>query len=189
MAKNSVVYLAIVTGDTPAQTIADRHIGKYDNPAMGVEDIRNLLARVMSGQEDGKVHVFQDKCDGTAATGTIACTQANATAGETVTIAGVVFTIASSPSTDPARGELAAGASDTAFGDNLAAAINAHPALKGLLTAANAAGTVTITADDKGLFGNLIRMSETGDAFVVTNPTNGAIGTVQSFMRTFRRGL
>lgn len=189
MSKNSVIYLAIVTGDTAAQTIADRHVGKYDNATSAIELIRELLARGIGGIEDMKVHLFQDKCDGTAATGTVACTQASAVAGDTYTLAGVTFTVATSPSTDPARGEFAAGASDTAMGDNLAAAINAHPALNGLLTAANSSGTVTWTARDKGLFGNLIRASETGSSMVVTQATNGAIGTVQSSMRTFRRGI
>lgn len=189
MANSSVIYLAIVTDSTPAQTIADRHVGTYDNPAMAIELVRNLLERVTSGQIDGKVHLFQDKCDGTAATGTVACTQASAVAGDTFTLAGVVFTVATSPSSDPHLGQFAAGASDTAMGDNLAAAINAHPALKGLLTAANSTGTVTWTAADKGLFGNLIRMAESGDSMAVTQATNGAIGTVQSYMRPFRRGL
>lgn len=189
MAKNSVIYLAIVTGDTAARTIADRHVGPYHNPTLSIEQVRDLLARAIGGTEDAKVHLFQDKCDGTAATGTIACTQANAVAGDTFTLAGVVFTVATSPSTEASLGEFAAGASDTAMGDNLAAAINAHPALNGLLTAAAVTGTVTWTARDKGLFGNLIRMAETGTSMVVTQATNGAIGTVQSPMRTFRRGI
>jgi phage tail sheath gpL-like len=75
------------------------------------------------------------------------------------------------------------------MGDNLAAAINAHPALKGLCTAANAAGTVTVTVTDKGIHGNLLKLSETGDCIVATSPTNGAIGTVQSPLRIYRKGL
>lgn len=189
MATNSVMYIAVVTGDTPAQVIADRHVGVYDQQVNGVEILRNLLERLNAGIEDGKVHLFQDKCDGTAATGTVACTQASAAAGDTYVLAGVTFTVATTPSTDPALGQFAALTSDTIMGDALAAAINAHPALKGLLTAANAAGTVTWTAVDKGLFGNLIRAAETGNSMVVTQASNGAIGTVQSSMRTFRRGL
>ena len=190
MAHNSCIYLAITTDDTPAQTVMERHVGRYDNPAMAVELVRELLARCASGQIDAKVHLFQDKSDGTAATGTVACTQASASAGDTFTLCGVVFTVAASPDSDPALGQFAAGASDDACGDNLAAAINAHPALKGLLTAANVAGTVTWTLAEKGLFGNLaIATTSDTNAFTITNPTNGAKGTVQASLRVFRRGL
>lgn len=190
MAHNSCITLAIVTDDTPAQTIMERHVGVYNNEAMSIELIRELLARVLSGQIDGKVHLFQDKGDGTAATGTVACTQANADANDTFTLCGVVFTVKASPSSDPAVGEFAAGASDDACGANLAAAINAHPALKGLLTAANASGTVTWTLAEKGIHGNLaIGATSDATAFAVTNPTNGAKGTVQASLRVFRRGM
>ena len=118
----------------------------------------------------------------------IACTQANALAGDTLTIGDASFVVKASPSSDPSKGEFAAGASDTAMGDNLAAAINAHPKLKGLLTAANVTGTVTWTAVEKGLQGNLIRMTETGTSMALTQPTAGAIGTVQTQARHYRRG-
>jgi hypothetical protein len=192
MAKLSTVYIAVVTGDTPAQTIKERHCSeRYDNPAMGCEALRNLLERAAICLEDSKVYLFQDAGDGTAATNEIVCTQANATVGETCSIAGVVFTIVTTPSTNPASGEIAAGASDTAFGDNLAAAINAHPALKGLVTAVNTAGSVAVTAVDKGPQGNLITLAETGDAFAVSGATleDGAIGTLKTEAKVYIRGL
>lgn len=184
--------IVIVGSDNdPAASVASRHVGPYDSPERSIELLRAYLARCLSGQVPGsKVHVFQDKGDGTQAAGAVACTQANATAGDTVTVAGVVFTVRASPSTDPALGEFAAGADDTACGANFAAAVNAHPRLKGMLTAVNAAGTVTLTAVDKGLFGNLIKMATSdATAFGLTQFTSGAIGTVQTPFRTFRRGL
>ena len=189
MAKKSIIYLAIVTGDTHAQTIKERHVGTYDNPEMATELLRDLLARAIGGSEDAKIHLFQDEADGTQATGVIACTQANAVAGDTVVIAGITFTVADSPSADPAAGEFAEGASDTAMGDNLVAAINAHPALKGQLTAANVTGTVTWTAAEKGPHGNMIRMSETGTSMALTQASAGAIGTVKTPPRVFKHGL
>lgn len=190
MATRSCIYLALVTDDTHAQTIMERHVGSYDNAAMSVELLRDLLARLAGGEIDGSVMLCQDKMDGTAATGTVACTQANATAGDTFTLCGVVFTVKASPSSDPSLGEFAAGASDDAMGENLETAINAHPSLKGLLTAVNAAGTVTWTLTHKGLLGNLaIASTSAATAFTITNPTNGAKGTIQSSLRVFRRGL
>lgn len=182
----------VVVGDDnlPAQTVADRHAGKYDNPTRSIELIRDYLARVSSGLAPGKVLLFQDKGDGTQAAGVIACTQANAQAGDNVTIAGYVFTVRASPSSEASLGEFAVGASDTTMAANLATAINAHPALKGLLTAAGAVGDCNLTAVDKGLFGNLIRMSTSdATAFGLTQFTSGAIGTVQTQMRVFRRGV
>lgn len=187
MAHNSTLIIAIATDEKP-DALDDKYVGTYHDPRGGLNLLIDFLAKVNGGIVASKVMVFQDKGDGTAATGTIACTQASAVDGDTCTLCGVVFTVATSPSTDPARGEFAAGASDDAMGTNLAAAINAHPALKGLLTAANASGTVTYTLADKGLQGNLAKVTETGSSMVVTAPTNGAIGTIQRSLTMFRRG-
>lgn len=187
MAHNATVHIVIAT-DEKAIAFADKYVGRYDNPAGSINKLMDFLGKVIAIAVPSKVFLFVDKGDGTAATGTVACTQASAVAGDTFTLAGVTFTVAASPSSRPDLGEFAAGADDTAMGDNLAAAINAHPALKGMLTAANAAGTVTWTLADKGVQGNLASATETGDSMVVTNPTNGAIGTVQSAFRIFRRG-
>lgn len=187
MAHNCTVNIAIVT-DEKAIALDQKYLGKYDNPAMGVQLLINLLAKVGSGAVPGKVFVFADKGDGTAATGTVACTQASAVAGDTFTLCGVTFTVATTPSTRPDLGQFAAGADDDGMGANLAAAINAHPALKGVLTAVNASGTVTWTLADKGVQGNLAKATETGSSMAVTNPTNGAIGTVQRSFTVFRRG-
>ena len=188
MANTAVLNVAIVVDTTPAQTVQERYIGDSLNPRDGVQRLADLLQRLASGLEVGKVHVHVDKADGTQATMTIACTQASAVQGDTVTIGDTTLTIKTSPSSDPGLGQFAAGASNTAMGNNLAAAVNAHPKLKGRCTAANAAGTVTLTMADKGLFGTSLRMTETGGSMVVTNPTNGAVGTQQSGMRTYRCG-
>lgn len=187
MAHNSTLHIVIASDEKPV-ALADKYVGTYDNPAGAVNKLFAFLGKCLGVAVGAKVFVFVDKGDGTAATGTVACTQASAVEGDTFTLAGVTFTVKDSASTRPDLGEFEAGADDTAMGDNLEAAINAHPALKGMLTALNAAGTVTWTLADKGVQGNLARATETGSSMAVTNPTNGAIGTVQSAFRIFRRG-
>ena len=189
MSTTAIVYVAVALDQTPAQTIQERYLGRYDSPRRALELLRTLLAALEGGTQVGKVQVFIDKGDGTRATGTIACTQASFVNGtDVLTLADATFSCVASPSSDPSKGEFSALTSNTVTGDALAAAINAHPKLKGLLTAANAAGTVTWTVTEKGLQGNLVRATETGNGMVVTNPTNGAIGTIQAQARHFRRG-
>lgn len=157
----------------------------------GIEKVRDLLQRVQAGIEPGKVFVAMDDAGGTgatAATGSVACTQANITAGDTFILCGVTFTATTGPSSEPSLGQFAFLTSNTVTGAALAAAINANPALAGILTAASAAGTVTWTLADKGLHGQLAKgTGSTG--MVVTNPTNGAAATtLSSGLRVFRKG-
>lgn len=189
MANTAVVTVAIVVDTTPAQTVQERYLPiDQSNRTAAIEGLKDLLNRLEVGLEVGKIHVQVDKADGTQASGTIACTQASAVQGDTVTIGDCVFTVRTTPSTSPGKGEFEAITSDTVMGDALAAAINAHPKLKGRGTATNSGGTVTVLMTDKGLFGNANRMTETGSSMVVTNATNGALGTQQSGMRTYRCG-
>jgi hypothetical protein len=153
------------------------------NPDNVVQSLINILRMVKAGTMSGKVLYYIDEADGTAAAQTVTFTQANATEGETVTVCGVVFTamVASTPSSDPADGEFSAVTDDDTCGENFATAFNAHPKLKGLATAANSSGTVTITMANKGVFGNNGTLSETGDLAAVGAATfaSGAVGTEQ----------
>jgi hypothetical protein len=153
------------------------------NPDNVVQSLINILRMIKEGTLSGKVLFYIDEADGTAAAQTITCTFASANEGDTVTVLGVVFTemVATTPSTNPYDGQFAAVTSDTVFGDNLAAAINAHPLLKGLVTAANVTGTVTVTFVNKGVFGNNGTISETGSSMAVGAGTfaSGVVGTEQ----------
>lgn len=192
MASDNVLYIVVTSSDRdPAASAAARLICKPDAAREGVNKLINYLQGLNGGNYAGKVFVALAGSDtGTAGTGTIVCTQANASNGDTVTIGSTTLTVKTSPSSDPKLGEFAAGDSDTALGDNLAAAINAHPDLKGLGTAAAVTGTVTFTLADKGLHGNLLNFSTSdATAFAVTSPTNGAEGTLNSQLRCYRRGL
>lgn len=191
MANTATLNVTIVYSTDPAQAVADRALYRYDQTATGIEVLRRELERLASGITVGKVLAFLDQGDGTAGIGRVACTQASVSTGDTVTVSGVVFTVAASPSTKGEDGQFAAGASDTDCAANLAAAINAHPALAGLVTAAGSAGNCNITLVDKGLHGTFLFLAKSGSGFTLTQVsalTPGAKGTAQSHLRCFRRG-
>ena len=177
MAAETQINLLIALSENPDSVEA------MINPDNVVQSLINILRGVHAGTLSGKLLYYIDKADGTAAAQTITCTFASANEGDTATICGVVFTemVATTPSTDPADGEFAFATSDTVSGDNLAAAINAHPRLKGLVTAVNVTGTVTVTYANKGVFGNNGTISETGGSMAVGAATfaSGAVGTEQ----------
>ena len=153
--------------------------------------LADYFTRLASGMENARLSVAIEDNDGTAASQTIACTQLNADAGDTVTVCGVVFTVATSPSSDPALGEFAAITSDTVMGAALAAAINAHPDLTSLCTAANVTGTVTVTMATKGVLGNIGTLATSdATAFGLGAATfaSGAVGTIQTNLRAFDKG-
>jgi len=104
-------------------------------------NVRAVLSRIESGAVQGKVGyvVFDDQ--GTAADGTIACTQANADGNY------VAFELGGQTVTLTEGSDFEEGSSDDACGANLAAAINAHAVLGSILSASNSSGTVTVTFD------------------------------------------
>lgn len=191
MASGAALYITIVTDDKgKAASIADKAVRKSDQARDGLNTLIDLLSGINGGNLNARVLVALAGADtGTAGTGTVVITHANLTAGDTVSIGNETFTVRASPSSNPGLGEFAAGANATAAGDNLAAAINAHPNCKGLCTAVNVAGTVTVTMADKGLHGNLMQFATSdATAFAVTSPTNGAEGTLTQNLRVYRRG-
>lgn len=190
MAAQTTITFTVVLHGEQAQTAFERYIEeKSRDPRSAARKASLLLDKLAQGQAIGKLFVDSDQTDGgSAATGSVVCTQASGL-GSVLTLGDATFTVVASPSTNPGKGELAAGADDTAFGDNLEAAINAHPALKGLCTAENAAGTVTITMVDKGLHGHRLRMTETGSGFTITQIASGTHGTVKGKMRAYRFGV
>jgi hypothetical protein len=191
MASKTVLYVTIVA-DTgvPAKTLAERVCKRYDLADSASTAIATYLTRLVGGNGSAIVHVALAGPDtGTQGTGTIACVQANAVAGDRVTVQNTHFTVATAPSTNAALGEFARGVSNTEMGANLAAAINAHPALKGAWTAVSVTGTVTVTAVTKGTHANLMNMETTKPtAFTLTQVSNGAKGTLFNELRSYRLG-
>jgi len=189
MAASATIQLSVVLYNENAETAKDKYLDAWDNPRTAAEKLIDLLSRLASGSAVGKLISLVDAADGTAASnGAIACTQASVSAGDYVDVGDCRFTVSATPSDNPADGEFAAGASDTACGDNLAAAINAHPKLANVLTAANTTGSVALTMIDKGIQGNLMRLAKSGSGFALTQPSNGAVGTLGQNARTYRYG-
>ena len=166
-------------------------IAEHGNAQEQARLLADYFTRLSSGMESARLTVGVEDNDGTAASQTIVCAQATAVPDDAVTVCGVTFTIKASPSSDPKDGEFLEGASDNALATNLAAAINAHPDLKSLCTAAAVTATVTVTMTTKGVAGNNGRLT-TNDATVFTlgaaTFASGAVGTVQTHLRAFNKG-
>lgn len=157
----SVLRLAfttpLATGNTTYFQTTDPHVG--------MSRIMNLVAASNSGAgcngpvTPGSVTVNIDG-SATAATGTVTC--ASVQAGDTVTVGNITFTAHASTNTGL---NFALGASDTACGTNLAAAINRHATISLYFSAANVAGAVTLTAIGLalGVIGNLIVLSSSNN--------------------------
>ena len=103
---------------------------------------------------------------GKAASGTAAFASTIAT--DSLTLLGTVLTVVAdaaaklaAPDTE-GTGAVVVGATNTAMGDNMAAEINTHFVLKKLFKASNNAGTVTVTALNRGTAGN-VRFLETSN--------------------------
>lgn len=192
MAATAELTIVITYASESPTSVSHRAMRRYDKPHQALELLINELRRMQQGNSIGKVHAVLDDASGTAAIGRVACTQASISSGDTVVVSGVTFTAKTSPSTDPSAGEFAFLTSDTVTAAALAAAINAHPALKGLLTAAGSSGNCNITLTDKGIHGNYLTLAKTGSGFALTQVaslTPGVRGAATAEMRTYMRGM
>jgi hypothetical protein len=105
------------------------------------------------------------------ATGTVAFS--TAVAGNTVTIRGRTFTALANGSTPANTQQFAVGtggSADTDTGTAFAAAVNANSSILGV-TAVNASGTVTLTANDYGTASNAISLTRVGAPITVSGAT------------------
>jgi hypothetical protein len=139
--------------------------------------ILDFMRKVVSGSHPANVRT---RVNSVQATGTI--TLSSHVATDTVTVNGIVFTCVASGATG---NQYNVGGSDTLTGDNLAAAINANATLSGMLTAANAAGVVTLTAIVPGALGNAVTLAISAHGSVsaarLAGGTNGDTETVHYF--------
>jgi hypothetical protein len=191
MATKTVLYITVISDSgLPPKSLAERVCKRYDQARSAANALSAYFEWLAGGNQPAVVHLALAGPDtGTAGTGTIACVQASALAGDRVTVANAHFTVATAPSSDPALGQFARGASNTDCAANLAAAINAHPALKKAWTATALTGTVTVTAASKGLHANLMNLETTKPAaFTLTQVSNGAEGTLYNELRAYRLG-
>lgn len=191
MTAKAVLNIAVELHNTPAAGLDKRYVARYDNPKAGARMLVDLFSALASGQLEGMVMVHMDTAGGTQASSTLTCTQANATDGDTVTVAGVVFTRQASPSSAAEDGEFAGSTDDNTCATELGAAINAHPALKGCVEATVATNVVTCKSAIKSPAGNSISLASSDGTFVAVGAAklaSGATGTVQSEARAYRFG-
>lgn len=139
-----------------------------------VGNLLRFFRGLLNGSRYGTV-VIEADASKTAATGTVTC--ASVQAADTVVVGNVTLTADAALNTGL---NFALGASDTACGDNLAAAINRHAVLSLYVLAVNVAGVVTLTAIGKNLgnIGNLIKLtSSNGSRLAVVAFASGAEDT------------
>jgi hypothetical protein len=145
--------------------------------------VSTVMASLSSGAHPGNVWATVLNDAGTKSSGTIACVQANAS-GDTVTFTMGTKTIVLTEAVDFLRG-----ATNTTCGDNLAAAINAHPILKDLFTAVALTGTVTLTSKlPTNIPQSIVMTTSDATAFTLVQVASGTYGAAQFFLRSFTAG-
>jgi hypothetical protein len=141
--------------------------------------VSTLLA-VASGVYNGNIWTAVVSGDGVFPTGNIACVQANAS-GDTVTFTfgtlAIVFTEAGSGVQGFLRG-----ATNTATAAALAAAINAHPVLGGVIKATPSSGNCALVGlIPTALLQGIVITTSDATAFTLTQLTGGVPGTASLF--------
>lgn len=128
------------------------------NARQAAEVLASELHRIASGTGTGRIRMQADTLEGVAATITLTCTTASATAGDTLTIGTRTLTCAASPVSASGQYDSAAGTDDL-YAASIADAINAIKAAD--FTATASTNTVIITARRKGTAGNNIKVVKT----------------------------
>ena len=139
----------------------------------------NLLSGINIGAVQATVDVQSSSSDPVAASASIAVTHANVTNGDTTTILNTVITAATSGN---GTTSWTIGANATADAVALAACINANTTLNKQVVASIAvAGTVTLTALQKGVCGNGFALATSdATAFGLTAFASGAGGATDT---------
>ena len=139
----------------------------------------NLLSGVNIGAVQATVDVQSNTSDPVAASASVAITHANVTNADTVTICNTVITAATSGN---GTTSWTIGANATADAIAMAACINANTTLSKQVVASIAvAGTVTLTARQKGVVGNGLALATSdATAFGLTAFASGAGGATDT---------
>jgi hypothetical protein len=147
----------------------------------------NTISKLLDGAAGGafpaNLYAAVINDGGTKASGTIACTQANA-ANDTVTFTFGAKTVVLTEGVDFLRG-----GTNTNTAANLAAAINAHSVLKRLMSAAGSTGNCVITAKlPTQLAYSIVLTTNDATAFGLTQFASATVGTAQHFIQHFDLG-
>lgn len=185
---NAVLHLSIIAGDEAAPTINDRFTKPSDQADAGLQAVATYLEGAAGGAYSAKAvaHVENGSTSGSFAAATVVITHANVAINDTLTIAGNVFTWVAAAANE---NQITIGASATADGDALVAALAAHSVVSNFVTGVNVTGTVTITSRVPGYLGKAMLMATSKPtAFALTQPVLTS-PTVGMTLRSWSKGL
>jgi hypothetical protein len=169
------LFPATVVGSQPAEGRATRRAFKM---------IGDLLGGMAAGVYTGNVWASVLDASGSPSLGSIVCAQATA-AGKTLTFTyGGLTVVITEGATGP--NGFARGATNITMAANLAACLNAHPILGGLMVA-NSPGTATVNLAGKlpKLLTDVAMSTNDAVAFVLTQFTGGNEGVARIFPQQF----
>ncbi len=178
---DSLITITVGLHEAPA-TVAERCLrtAEAGNARLAAKLLADELLALASGVRDGAFIARVDSLTRGTASATIVVTQADCTAGDTITITipgrGAATLTAVSGAVTTQATQYSIDTSDTAVGDSIEAAINANPLLSRWLTATNDAGTVTIAPQLPGTWAHgiyIATVEDTSTALVVTQMAGG----------------
>ena len=144
----------------------------------GLTGLIHYLTAINGGLKSGTTTLYTGAVQGTA----VLTVTAAAVNNETMVVCGVTFTAKTSGAVG---NEFNLNATPTTQATNMVTAFNASPDLTGIVTAANVAGVITLTAALAGKVGNALVVTESLTGTVVTTSfataatgTNGTIYTL-----------
>lgn len=176
-------------GNELGATVAGRLTQPATNAGPGVLRLSTELAGIAGGVRRGAVSLVVETGASTKATATITTGGANIVADDTIAVGAVTLTWKVSPASEAEVAFVNTAATDATA---LAAAINAHTDLSGMVTAVAAAAVVTVTG---ALPGNICRYTlvkaETNATAMVLSAASlgGVTSAATSIPRTYSLGV
>jgi hypothetical protein len=126
--------------------------------------LSKFFQRLATGLSNASIQV---SADASASKASASLTAASVADLDTCVIASVTLTAKTSPAS---ASQFLRGVSNIADGAALAACINAHPSLMGIVSASSANGVVTVSAFANGTIGNGIPLAGTAVRLVASSP-------------------
>lgn len=156
-------------------------------PRAEAEEICRFLDQLASGARMGTLRVGVNTTAGVAASGTVTC--ASVQAGDTVTVAGQVFTAVNGGTPTSVQFDMSGTNAQTAT--SLASAITNHATVGTYVKAAAVSAVVTITALTDGPLGNLVTLATSNSGRLAKSGTalSSGAGNNTSTTTTYRYGV